>query len=259
MARGRDQGPVLPAVIRGTRFFTLPVLEAAGAVHAFGTSDLGRGHARAHGRIKAAFPQVRGIATARQVHGVSAARMRTARDASALRDLHADIIIVSAPGVAAAVRTADCVPVLISDPRRTLAAAVHAGWKGTALRAAGEAVRLLAAEYGSRPSELVAGIGPCILPCHYQVDAPVIEAIRGALAARARETLTPDGPGKARLDLSLANRIILEEAGLRADRIQELRLCTYCHADLFFSYRREGKGVASLYHFIAVSGPLLGK
>ncbi|HUT54055.1 MAG TPA: polyphenol oxidase family protein [bacterium] len=240
------------SIIKGAPFFTLPALALPGVAHGFGTRDLGRGHAVAHDRIKASFPQLRHIATVRQVHGLSAVHVRKIRDVAAVRGLHADIIIVSAPGVAAAVRTADCVPVLICDPARRVAAAVHTGWKGTALRAAGEAVSILRREYGSRATDLIAGIGPSILPCHYQVDAPVIQAIGKALAGRAADVLEPDGPGHARLDLSSANRIILEEAGLKPGNIQELRVCTYCHAELFFSYRREGKGVPSLYHFIAI-------
>ena len=115
-----------------------------------------------------------------------------------------------------------------------------------------EVVAILESEYGARARDLAAGIGPCIGPCHYQVDAPVIRAIEDGLGARAGEVLSPDGPGHARLDLSRANRIILERAGLPPAAIGEVRTCTYCRADLFYSYRREGKGVPSLYHFIGL-------
>jgi len=139
------------------------------------------------------------------------------------------------------------------DPGKRVAAAVHAGWRGTAAGAAGEAVRVLARDYGSRPSAMVAALGPCIGPCHYQVDAPVMEAMRAALGRRAQEVLTPDGPDHARLHLARANRIILEQAGLKPANIETANLCTFCRDDLFFSYRRQGQGVPSLYHFIALT------
>jgi hypothetical protein len=247
---GDDAGII--TVRQGTRFIISPVLARAGCVHAFGTKDLGSSHAAAHARLKQAFPGVREIATVRQVHGRDAVHARSEKDARRLRRIHADVIIVSAAGIAAAVRTADCAPVLVFDPVHNAAAAVHSGWKGAVVRAAEAAVTTLRDKFGSRPADLVAGIGPCIMPCHYQVDDPVIRGITQSLAGRAVEVLAPDGPGKARLDLSRANRIILEQAGVLTRNIDEARICTCCRKDLFFSYRRQGKGVPSLYHFIAV-------
>jgi YfiH family protein len=238
---------------KGARFITLPALSVNTCVHAFGTRDTGLKNPIAHARIKKAFPGINEIATVRQVHGRIAVRILKSADVNARRRAHADIIIVKAESIAAAVRTADCVPVLIHAPGQRVAAAVHSGWKGTARRAAAEAVRILCDDYGCRASGLLAGIGPCIGACHYQVDEPVIKMMKHAFGRRTDEIMVPDEPGKARLDLSLANRIILEEAGLAPKNIQEVRMCTYCREDLFFSYRREGKGVPSLYHFIALT------
>lgn len=238
--------------INGLRFIKLPVLENSGCLHAFGTRDPGKRGIQAHSRIKGAFPEIDEIAVVHQVHGKKAVRVKSKDDTRNLSRANADIIIVSKKGIAAAVRTADCVPILIHDPKRKVAAAVHSGWKGTIKRAGEEAVRVLEREYKSKASDLVAGIGPCIGPCHYQVDAPVIEGIEEALGDKAGEVLRPDAPGKAMLDLSSANRIILEEAGILPDRIEEVRACTFCDSDLFYSYRREGKGTSSLYHFIAL-------
>jgi len=248
----RKNGSQIITSNQGARFITLPVLSGNTCSHAFGTRDTGLKNPIAHARIKKAFPGIKEIATVRQVHGKTAVRIRKSQDAHIHRRNHADIIIVKAGSIAAAVRTADCVPVLIHDPAQKVAAAVHSGWRGTAKRAAAEAVRILSEDYGCRASELLAGIGPCIGACHYQVDEPVIKKINDAFGQRADEIMTPDGPKKARLDLSLANRIVLEEAGIKPGHIQEAGMCTFCHADLFFSYRREGRGVASLYHFIAL-------
>lgn len=229
----------------------MPLLEGAGFVHAFGTRDTGPDRARARELIKEALPEVKAVATVKQVHGAAAVFLDRERDPEGLGETEADIIVTSRPGIAAAVRTADCAPALILDPVKKVAAAVHAGWKGTSLAGAARAVNILAEEYGSAPSTLLAGIGPCIGPCHYQVDAPVIVAIEEALGRRAELVLAPDGPDHARLDLSLANRLILEDAGVPPDRIEEARTCTFCESGTFFSYRREGQGVPSLHHLVA--------
>ena len=238
--------------INGCRFVISELLAAAGAVHAFGAVDAGGHAAKAYPAIRASFPSIAAIAAVHQEHGKKAMRPRPGDDLAALRRQSADIVICQDPGLAACVRTADCVPVLIFDPRRRAVAAVHSGWKGTVAKAPAEAVRILCEEFGARPSELIAGIGPCIGPCHYQVDGPVIVGMEAALGPRVAEVLTADGPGRARLDLSTANRIILEAAGLDPAHIDEARLCTFDHADLFYSYRRQGQGVPSLHHFIEV-------
>jgi len=238
--------------INGLRFVISELLESVGAVHAFGTIDAGGHAATAYPAIRAAHPSITAIAAVHQEHGKTAVRPRPGDDLTALRRSAADIVIVQDHGLAACVRTADCVPVLIFDPRHRAAAAVHSGWKGTAAQAPAEAVRILVEEFGATASELYAGIGPCIGPCHYQVDGPVIAGMEKALGSRAAEVLSPDGPDRARLDLSTANRFILESAGLDPKKIDEARMCTFCHADLFFSYRRQGKGVPSLHHFIVL-------
>lgn len=238
--------------INSCRFVVSELLDSVGAIHAFGTIDAGGHAATAYPAIRAAFPPVASFAAVHQEHGKVAVRPRPGDDLSALRGRSADIVVVRDPGLAACVRTADCVPVLIFDPRRRAAAAVHSGWKGTVARAPAEAVRILVEEFGATASELYAAIGPCIGPCHYQVDEPVIAGMAEALGSRAAEVLSPDGPGRARLDLSTANRLVLEAVGLDPKKIDEARMCTFCQADLFYSYRRQGKGVPSLHHFVGL-------
>jgi hypothetical protein len=240
--------------IAGKRFILSELLMDWGCVHAFGTRDLGPRTGPAHAAIRAAFPEVQAIAGVHQEHDLKAARVLPGDDLAALRRSPADIVIVRDPGIAASVRTADCAPILLFDPRVRAAAAIHAGWKGTVVRAAAEAVRILVAEYGARLPDLRAAIGPCIGPCHYQVDEPVIAGIETALSDLAPLALTPDGPGKARLDLSLANRFLLQDAGLDPRLIEEARLCTLCNPELFYSYRRQGQSVPSLHHFIGLKG-----
>ncbi len=186
-----------------------------------------------------------GFARVRQVHG---ARVVRAGGPCAPAE-EADAVVSLRPGVAACVSVADCVPVLLADPASGGVAAVHAGWRGTLARAALEGVRALAREAGAPPARLLAAVGPSIGPCCYEVSAD--------LAARFRLALGPvvRGDGAARLDLWAANRRVLEEAGLRPERIEILGRCTSCQGDLFFSHRRDAGKTGRQMAFIAPPTP----
>jgi purine-nucleoside/S-methyl-5'-thioadenosine phosphorylase / adenosine deaminase len=127
-------------------------------------------------------------------------------------------------------RYADCTPVLLADPVRKAIAAVHAGWRGSAVRAAEAAVSAMRDRFGTNPRDLVAGIGPAIGPCCYTIGDDV------RLAFGDRPQLFRDG----RLDLWEANRLALLEAGVTPDRIELAGLCTQCNAETFFSHRANG-------------------
>jgi YfiH family protein len=127
-------------------------------------------------------------------------------------------------------RYADCTPVLIADPKKHVVAAVHAGWRGSAVRAAGAAVGALSETFGSRPADLLAGIGPAIGSCCYTVGQDVVAAFED------RPALISD----SKLDLWEANRQALIEAGVPDDQIEVAGICTQCQADRFFSHRANG-------------------
>ncbi len=150
----------------------------------------------------------------------------------------------------AAVRTADCVPLLLGEREGRAAAAVHAGWRGTAAGIARAAVELLAG-LGVGPERLVAALGPAIGGCCYEVGAEVAEAI---VRASGEAALAPGrGPGGGpRVDLRAANRLQLESAGVPASAIHDHPGCTACRGDLFFSHRAEG---ARAGRMLAVIGP----
>jgi len=171
-----------------------------------------------------------GFARVRQVHGARAVRL----DEPGAPVEEADAVISSRPGVAACVSVADCVPVLLADPRSGVVAAVHAGWRGTIGRAAAAGVRALEAA-GARAGDLLAAVGPSIGPCCYEVSAD--------LAARFRGELDPgvvrDRPGAPHLDLWAANAAVLRAAGVAAGRIEIAGRCTACERELFFSHRRD--------------------
>lgn len=154
-----------------------------------------------------------------------------------------DALVTRIPGTAVAVKAADCVPVLLTDPVSGAVAGAHAGWRGTLVRVVERAARALAAEVGAPPSRLAAVIGPAIGACCFEVGPEVVSAF-----AESGHDVGPitrkSGSGRARphLDLPLANRLQLLAAGLREEAIQDAALCTRCHP-VFHSYRREGPGV----------------
>jgi YfiH family protein len=132
---------------------------------------------------------------------------------------------------------ADCVPIVLYDPVVHVLACVHAGWRGTVSRvseAAVEAMRTL----GSRPENIVAGVGPAIHPDAYQVGADVLEAARQCFTSDHDQVIRPDGSGKWLFDLWTANQIVLREAGVRDENSQVATLPTGSGGPgLFFSDR----------------------
>ena len=160
----------------------------------------------------------------------------------------ADVLVSDDPEMAIAVRAADCVPILIADPTTRAVAAVHAGWRGTAAGAATAAVDALAREFGARPSDLVAAIGPSIGPCCYEVGSELVDAF--AAAGHARHLVdrwfpapppgrSAYGRGKLHLDTWGANRDQLILAGVEEQNIYTCGLCTADNLNLFPSYRAE--------------------
>lgn len=170
-----------------------------------------------------------------QVHG---AVIATVGAADAGRSITAsDGLATVERGTVLAVHAADCVPLLLADPRHGAVAAVHAGWRGTAEGIAAQAVQVLTGRFDSRPQDLIAAIGPSIGPCHYEVDGPVITQMRRW--PWWQEVAPSNARGRWQLDLWEAIRRQLVESGLRPERIENLALCTYEHPDLFYSYRRD--------------------
>ncbi len=152
--------------------------------------------------------------------------------------------------MAACVSVADCVPILLADPETGAVAAVHAGWRGTIARAAGEGVRALAREVGAPASRLLASIGPAIGPCCYEVSPDLAARFRDELGA---ETVR-DG-ARPRVDLWSANAAVLRAAGVLAERIELLGRCTACERDHFFSHRRDAGRTGRQVAFIAPRAP----
>lgn len=141
-----------------------------------------------------------------------------------------DALIATVPGVTVSIRTADCLPILLADVRTGRVAAVHAGWRGTVARVVLNAIEGM----GSRSGDLYAAIGPGIGKCCYEVGIEVAQQLGEAQGGK--------------VDLAEHNRAQLESAGVQ--HIEMLGLCTFCNADQFWSYRREGEQAGRMISYI---------
>ena len=178
-----------------------------------------------------------------QMHGADVRLVKSEDDAKPKPgvlgdDQYCDALISNAPKILLTVKTADCVPVLLGDAATGAFAAVHAGWRGTSASIVARAIEQLQNEYGTRPENLRAAIGPAATACCYEVGADVIGKFREGFAD-ADSLFEPTRDGHARIDLHKANLNQLIAAGVPADRIHTAPFCTMERTDLFFSYRRE--------------------
>lgn len=176
--------------------------------------------------------------------------------------LAGDGIITDTSELLLAVKTADCVPVLLADFKRRVVGAFHAGWRGTVARIVEKGVGEMRRQFGSQPRNLRAAIGPSIRRCCYQVGPEVraefdsqfpysselFEEVFDANAIHVRYPmlfLTARAPGHSELgpeihlDLVEANRRQLKAAGLRNPNISIIDGCTACDTTRFFSHRAE--------------------
>ncbi|HLO30586.1 MAG TPA: peptidoglycan editing factor PgeF [Anaerolineales bacterium] len=148
----------------------------------------------------------------------------------------ADIILTDRPNITLFMRFADCVPILLYDPRNGVIGLAHAGWMGTLRDVATAAVSGMKKNYGSKPADIIAGIGPSIGPDHYEIGADVILQVMQKHADES-ELLLKSHSGKIHFNLWEANRLSLERAGV--GQIEVCGICTACHTQDWFSHRAE--------------------
>ena len=148
----------------------------------------------------------------------------------------ADIILTDQPSLTLFMRFADCVPILIHDPRNGIIGIAHAGWMGTLRGVATATVDAMQKNFASKPADLIAGIGPSIGPDHYEIGADVILQVMQKFADDS-ELLLKSHHGKVHFNLWEANRLLLERAGV--GQIEVSGLCTACNTDDWFSHRAE--------------------
>ncbi|MBQ7229388.1 MAG: peptidoglycan editing factor PgeF [Oscillospiraceae bacterium] len=162
-----------------------------------------------------------------------------------------DALVTDTPGVTLAAFTADCTPILLHDPVTGAVGAVHAGWRGTVADIAGKAVRAMAEQFGARPEDIRAAIGPNIGVCCFETHADVPDAVRAVLGEEAESFIVPAGE-KFRVDLKGVNAALLHRAGVR--HIEISCDCTACQPNRFWSHRRVGNDRGSLAAIIVCEG-----
>jgi polyphenol oxidase len=170
------------------------------------------------------------LTVAGAVHGAEVARVDS--PLGAVRRY--DALVTDRPDVPLLATFADCYPVLLHDPVRRTLALVHAGWRGTAAGIAARAVEALSREYGSRPADMVAGVGPGICGRCYEVGDEVAERFEPAFVC-------PSPSGRWLLDLAAANGAQLEAAGVPWERVHVYGACTR-ESDVLPSHRRTPDG-----------------
>ncbi len=151
----------------------------------------------------------------------------------------ADGIVTNRPGVPLTMRFADCVPIMLYDPRRQVVGMAHAGWRGTVRQVAVSTLRTMQAAYGSDPADVQAAIGPSIGPDHYQVGPEVVEAVEQEFGpfGQSDGLVRLASDGTSYLNLWEANRLALERAGVH--QIEIAGICTASNVAEFYSHRAE--------------------
>lgn len=200
-----------------------------------------------------------------QTHGVNIAlvthkdRGRGSLDrASAFSDT--DGLITDVPGVLLTSFYADCVPLYFYDPMHSVVGLAHAGWKGTVAEIAAAMVGEMGRQYGTRPQDILAAIGPSIGDCCYEVNNQVMDHVYPLEKSFVEETgHTPSlyrkseaNTDKTMLNLKELNRRIMIKAGILPTHIECTTWCTSCNPDLFFSYRKENGVTGRMTSWIGI-------
>lgn len=171
----------------------------------------------------------------------------------------ADAIITNEPDILLTSFYADCVPLLFWDPVNEAIGLAHAGWKGTASAIAQETINAMREQFGSKPEELLAAIGPSIDQCCYEVDSYVVDQFEQLWRthdlpqAAFSEVICATSEGKSHINLKEINRQIMIKAGIMASHIELSKLCTGCRTDLFYSHRVENGKTGRMASWIGLS------
>ena len=189
------------------------------------------------------------VVTARQVHGDHVAVAGAAEGGTTLPAT--DALITREPGTALLLRFADCLPLLLCDLQHSAIGLVHAGWRGVVAGVVPRAVTALQQNFGCHPSDLWAGLGPCIRVCCYEVGSELAEPVRQAFGV-CDDLLLEQAGGKWRFDLPAAVRRQLLAAGVQ--RIEDSGLCTSCRTDEFYSHRAENGQTGRFAVLLALLG-----
>jgi YfiH family protein len=201
------------------------------------------------------------LAWARPVHGTRAIFIDRAFSGGApkdeasfqrmqdrLRMIGADAMVTDVPGIALCWSFGDCAPVLLYDPQHEAVALIHSGWRGAAGGIVPRTIASMGERYGTRPSDLIAGVGPSIGACCYEVGEDILDAFQARADPLVRDTaviVTRTLPGETQprhfLDVRVSTAQQALAAGIRPEHLDDMGICTGCRTDLFYSHRREPK------------------
>jgi polyphenol oxidase len=219
-----------------------------------------------------------GLVTLRQIHSSVICKVG-AQDALGIDQpvvLKGDGLMTNDPGVLLGIQTADCIPVLVADRKKRAVAAFHAGWRGTVARIVEKGIGRMRLEFGSKPEDLIASIGPGIGQCCYSIGEEVREQFDSQFQYASELLhevydsdptkekypmlfLTARAPGhselgpRMHLNLAEANRHQLMDAGLKKSAVFLTGECTGCHTDRFFSHRLEHGFTGRLMSVIGIA------
>ena len=191
-----------------------------------------------------------------QVHGTRVLRVAAGDDPATVKGQSSDGLCSNGAGLGLAVHVADCVPVLIADPRTGACAALHAGWRGTVAGVARAGVEALVEGFRCRPRDLRVALGPCIGPCCFDVGPEVVAAFEAAWPKAHAAGIVVDVAGfQPRIDLRQCLRLQFQAAGVSPEHIDASSDCTACDpAGRFFSFRHSGRLTGQLVGFIVAGG-----
>lgn len=164
-----------------------------------------------------------------------------------------DGMVTATPGITMVTLHADCLPLFFLDPVNRAAGLVHSGWRGTRKGIGLRALEAMGREFGTKPGDVLAAIGPGICGSCFEVGPEVAaEFLELPVMKKAPALVAQSGGGKYHLDLAGVNRMLLLEGGVREDHLAMAGLCTRCRPDLFFSHRRDGEIRGSMAAFMAL-------
>lgn len=259
-------------VVNGVPYLSYPLLEETGAVkHGFSTKLGGvstgscatmnisttRGDdpeavAENRRRIGAAIGvRPEDMTYTHQTHTTNVAVVRA--EDRGRRFMETDGLVTNVPGICLVTFYADCVPLFLVDPVKKAIGLSHSGWRGTVGKMGKVTVQAMMREYGSRPEDIVAAIGPSICQDCYEVSEDVIDRFRDSF----NEAVWPrlfyrKENGKYQLDLWRANEEVFLEAGIRRENLAVTNLCTHCNQEVLFSHRATGEKRGNLSAFLAL-------
>jgi purine-nucleoside/S-methyl-5'-thioadenosine phosphorylase / adenosine deaminase len=148
--------------------------------------------------------------------------------------LEYDALITNVPNTYLGIQTADCLPIFVIDQKKKVIAAIHAGRQGTALNITTKVLEKTKEVFGCLSKDLLIALGPSIGSYCYEIDG-------GVFQPEWEPFSTPRGAGKWVVDLAQININQMKREGIKEEQISWINLCTHCHSDLFFSYRKEGR------------------